>query len=318
MATVTSVKLNNNVQIPILGLVNDFLSRQSKPGDVGQAVKDAIDIGYRHFDCAKVYENQKEIGEAITAKISEGVVSRKDLFITSKLWNTFHRPGIVENALRSTLKEMNLEYIDLYLIHWPAGFKEGDSLFPTGPDGFEYSEYDYVDTWLAMEEIYKKGLAKAIGISNFNKHQIERVLAVATVTPVMNQVECHPYLNQQQLLEFCKSKNIALTAYSPLGRPGSEEATNESNVLQNEKIKSIGKKYNKTAAQVVIRYQIQRGIVVIPKSVHKKRLSENIDTFDFSLSEDDMTSINSINKNLRIITFPEMRSHRFYPFDDEF
>ena len=152
-------------------------------------MKDAIDIGYRHFDCAHVYGNEKEVGEGIKTKIAEGVVTRANLFITSKLWNTYHRPDMVEPALRKTLSNLGLEYLDLYLVHWPFALKEGDELFPVDGSGkAAFSDVDYVDTWKAMEEVNKKGLTKLIGISNFNKRQIERLLTSATVVPATNQV----------------------------------------------------------------------------------------------------------------------------------
>lgn len=165
---------------------------QSKPGEVTQAVKDAIDIGYRHIDCAHVYGNEKEVGEAITAKIKEGVVKREDLFITSKLWNTFHSSSLVEPAIRETLKNLTLDYVDLYLIHWPMGYKEGGELFPMTPEGKPISSnVDWLDTWKGMEQVYEKGLAKNIGISNFNSEQIERLLKNCKVKPAANQVS-HP------------------------------------------------------------------------------------------------------------------------------
>lgn len=162
---------------------------QSKPGEVTEAVKDAIDIGYRHIDCAHVYGNEKEVGAAIKAKISENVVKREDLFITSKLWNTFHSTDLVEPALKRTLTDLGLDYVDLYLIHWPVGFKEGGSLFPTTADNKPIlSDVDYIDTWKGMEGVLSKGLTKNIGVSNFNSEQISRLLKNATVKPVTNQV----------------------------------------------------------------------------------------------------------------------------------
>lgn len=162
---------------------------QSKPGEVTQAVKDAIDLGYRHIDGAHVYGNEKEVGAAIKAKIAEGVVKREDLFITSKLWNTFHRPDLVEPALKQTLADLGLDYVDLYLIHWPVGYKENGPLFPTNPDGtIALSDVDYVDTWKVMEDVLSKGLTKNIGVSNFNSEQITRLLENTRIKPVTNQV----------------------------------------------------------------------------------------------------------------------------------
>ncbi|CAH1957251.1 unnamed protein product [Acanthoscelides obtectus] len=186
---------------------------QSKPGEVEEAVKHAIDVGYRQFDCARFYENEAEIGKAIREKIQEGVVKREDLFITSKLWCTNMRPDLVEPTLKSSLADLGLEYLDLYLIHWPCAFKEGNGLLPedtNNPGKVLFSDVDYVDTWKAMEDVHKKGLAKSVGISNFNERQVTRLLENAKVVPVVNQIECHPYLNQKRLTAFCKSKGIEI------------------------------------------------------------------------------------------------------------
>lgn len=185
-----------------------------------QAVKDAIDCGYRHIDCAHVYENEHEVGEAIKVKIEEGVITREDIFITSKLWNTFHRPDLVRGALETTLSNLGLEYLDLYLIHFPTGFQEGGPLFPKNAKGeTAFSLVDYLDTWKEMENSVDAGLTKSIGVSNFNAKQIDRVVTNCRIKPVTNQVECHPYLTQVKLGEHCGDKGIILTAYSPLGSP---------------------------------------------------------------------------------------------------
>ncbi|KAF5302641.1 hypothetical protein FQR65_LT08482 [Abscondita terminalis] len=312
-----TVKLNSGNEMPIFGLG----TWKSKPGEVTKAVEDAIDIGYRSFDCAFVYQNEKEVGLALANKIAEGKVKREDLFITSKLWNTYHKPELVEGALKQSLNNLGLEYLDLYLIHWPVGFKEGAELFPIDAEGKTlFSDVDYVDTWKAMEKVFKSGLTKSIGLSNFNKHQIERILEVATVPPSMNQVECHPYLNQKRLLEFCMSKGIFLTAYSPLGSPDRPWAQpGEPSLLDDPKLVALAAKYKKSTAQVLLRYQVQRGIVTIPKSVTKSRIEENFKVLDFELSSDDMDYIDTFDRNGRFCPMTNALGHPHHPFEnDEF
>ncbi|KAL9905094.1 aldo-keto reductase 1B-like [Glossina fuscipes fuscipes] len=315
MAFVKSVKLNSGYEMPILGLG----TWGSPKGEVAQAVKDAIDIGYRHIDCAHVYENEHEVGEGIEAKIKEGVIKREDLFVTSKLWNTFHRPDLVRSACEKSLKNLKLAYIDMYLIHWPMGFKEGAELFPADENGKTlFSDVDYVDTWKEMENLVKAGLVKSIGVSNFNKRQIERVLSVAGISPATNQVECHPYLTQKKLMAYCKSKNIVITAYSPLGSPNRPWAKAGDPVLMEDpKILAIAEKYGKTAAQILIRYQIQRGNIVIPKSVNKNRIASNFDVFNYELSEADMQAIDDFDCNGRFVPLPHLHGHPHHPFEND-
>uniref|UniRef100_A0A1Y1N6N7 NADP-dependent oxidoreductase domain-containing protein n=1 Tax=Photinus pyralis TaxID=7054 RepID=A0A1Y1N6N7_PHOPY len=310
-----TVKLNNGLEIPIFGLG----TWKSNPGEVTQAVEDAIDAGYRHIDCAFIYQNEKEIGVALAKKFKEGKIKREDIFVTSKLWNAFHSPHLVEGALRQSLQNLGLDYLDLYLIHWPIGFKEGGELFPIDADGkMQFSNVDYVDTWRAMEKLVQQGLVKSIGLSNFNKRQIEDILKVATIPPAMNQIECHPYLNQKKLIEFCKSKGIAITAYSPLGSPDRPWAKpEEPKLLDDEKLKEVAKKYGKTTAQVLIKYQIQRGIVTIPKSANKVRIQENFNIFDFELSADDMAYIDTFDCNGRICPMTSSLGHHQHPFDHD-
>ncbi|GLH05293.1 Aldo-keto reductase family 1 member B10 [Gryllus bimaculatus] len=309
------VTFNNGLQFPIFGLG----TWKSKPGEVSQAVKDAIDAGYRHIDCAHVYGNEAEVGAAIVEKIEEGVVKREDLYITSKLWNTFHRPDLVEPSIKKSLSDLGLEQLDLYLIHFPYGFKEGESLFPEKDGKTLYSDVDYVDTWKAMEQLVKKGLTKSIGISNFNHEQINRVLEVAEIKPVTNQVEVHPYLNQQKLIEFCQSKDIVVTAYSPLASPDRPWAKpDDPQLLEDPKLKELGDKYGKTPAQILLRNSVQRGLITIPKSVTKSRIIENISIFDFDLSEEDMDYLSSFDCDGRVVRVEWIKDHPYYPFDLEY
>lgn len=264
---------------------------------------DAIDMGYRHIDGAHVYQNEDEVGDGINAKIADGTVKREEIFVTSKLWNTFHRPDLVRGALEQTLKDLKLDYVDLYLIHWPMAYKEDGPLFPADEAGKTlYSDVDYVDTWKEMEKLVDAGLAKSVGISNFNSKQVVRVLEAARIKPVVNQVECHPYLAQTKLSAFCKEHGIAITGYSPLGSPARPWVTAQDPVLLEEpEIKRLATKHGKSAAQILLRWQIQVGHITIPKSTNKTRIAENFNIFDFELPAEDMAAIGKLDRNLRFV-----------------
>lgn len=313
---VPKVKLNNGLEMPILGLG----TWKSKPEEVIRAVEYAIDIGYRHIDCAFVYQNEKEVGVAIENKINSNVVRRDDLWVTSKLWNTFHPPHLVEPALKMSLENLKLDYLDLYLIHWPQAYQEGDSLFPVDETGkTAYSDAHFKATWRAMEDCVRKGLTKSIGVSNFNSQQLTEILSDCSIAPVVNQIECHPYLTQTKLSMFCKERKVVITAYSPLGSPDRPWAKpDDPELLEDAKLKSVAKKYKKTVAQVLLRYQVDRGHTVIPKSVTASRIEENFKIFDFKLSDADIEYINSMNCNGRLCHLNWVKDHSLYPFSIEY
>jgi aldehyde reductase len=315
-AKIPTVKLNNGAEIPAFGLG----TWKSKPGEVRAAVENAIDVGYRMIDCALAYQNENEVGQAIATKIKEGVVKREDLFVTGKLWNTFHRPDLVPIGIKKTLTDLGLDYVDLYLIHWPMGYKEDGELFPKDADGkFMYSDVDYLDTWKEMEACVRAGQAKAIGFSNFNSDQVERVLQKGTIKPAMLQVECHPYLNQSKLIEWCQGKDIPVTAYSPLGSPDRPWAKpTDPNLLTDPKLEAIAKKYGKSTAQIILRWNAQRGLIIIPKTVSKGRLEENMSIYDFKLTHEDMELINSFDCNGRGCHLDWVKDHKYWPFNTPF
>jgi len=301
---VPSVKLNNGVSIPIVGLG----TWQSPPdGSLYKAVKGAIDAGYRHIDCAYAYQNEEEVGKAINDAISEGKVKREDLFIVSKLWLTYFRRDRVQVCVKKILSKLNTPYLDLCLMHWPMSFGESDTeIVPMDAAGKVIDGgIDYLEAWQGLEDCVKAGLVRCIGISNFTSKQIERLLASATIKPVTNQVEIHPYLAQKQLKKFCEERGITLTAYSPLGNPGSQvnDAADKDKLLKDPVVNRLAKKYNKNAGQILLKFQAQRGIIVIPKSVSLDRIKSNIQIFDFEMTAEEIAELESLDRNYRSCTF---------------
>ncbi|OWK02953.1 hypothetical protein Celaphus_00007638 [Cervus elaphus hippelaphus] len=277
------VKLNDGHFIPVLGF-GTFAPPEVPKSEALEVTKFAIEAGFRHIDSAHLYQNEEQVGQAIRSKIANGTVKREDIFYTSK---------------------------------------PGEALFPTDENGKPiFDSVDLCHTWEALEKCKDAGLTKSIGVSNFNHKQLEKILNKPGLKykPVCNQVECHPYLNQSKLLDFCKSHDIVLVAYGALGSQRIKEWVNPNlpYLLEDPVLSAIAKKHNQTPALVALRYQIQRGVVVLAKSYNKKRIKENIQVFDFELTPEDMKAIDGLNSNLRYNEIQLCVGHPEYPFFEEY
>lgn len=290
-----NIKLNNDYEMPMMGLG----TWKSNPGEVYQAVRWAIKLGYRHIDCAHIYGNEKEIGQALHDAMSEGDIQRSELFVTSKLWNDSHNPADVLPALKQSLSDLQLEYLDLYLIHWPVAQKKGTVMPHSDKDMEPLKDVPIDFTWAEMEKMAKLGLVRSLGVSNFGPKSLSHLIQQAEIIPAVNQVECHPFLQQDALLEFCRQNMIAMTAYSPLG---SQHGADEPDLLSHPQIVEISQRLHITPAQVVLAWQLARGVVVIPKSVREERLKENLAATVVELDDADIAKINSLDKGYRYIT----------------
>lgn len=261
------VKLNNGTEIPGLGL-GVF---QIPDEETAEVVKNGIKNGYRLIDTAQIYGNEKGTGKGIKEGLKEAGLKREDIFVTSKIWNDHLSYDEAKKAFETSLKDLQLDYLDLYLIHWP-----GDHAFK--------------ESWQALEDLYEEGKIKAIGVSNFQVSHLEELAEFSKVTPVMNQIELHPKLTQTEVRDYCKNLDIKIQAWSPLM---------QGQLLDNPTIVEIAKKHNKSAAQVILRWDVQQDILLVVKSVHEKRMIDNADIFDFELDDADMDALNGLNESLR-------------------
>ena len=294
------LKFRNGDKLPAIGLG----TWKSSKGKVGAAVKMALNSGYRHIDCAATYGNEPEIGEALREVLSQGKIKREEIWITSKLWNDSHKREDVPQALKKTLDDLQLEYLDLYLIHWPVAFKKGISFPKKDDDYLSLQEVPIRETWEAMLKCKDKGLTRHVGVSNFSIKKMEDLMKEAREIPEMNQVEMHPYLQQHELLEFCRTNDIHVTAYSPLGsgdRIDAMKAPDEPSLLRDPIIGKIALKHGVSSAQVLINWAVSRGTAVIPKSTSQEHILDNLKSLNFELDEDDHKTIAAIGKDFRYV-----------------
>ncbi|KAF3453016.1 hypothetical protein FNV43_RR03449 [Rhamnella rubrinervis] len=272
------------------------------------AVLEAIKLGYRHFDTAFLYGSEQALGEAIAEALKLGLVgSRDELFVTSKLWCSDAHPHLVIPALQKSLRNLKLEYLDLYLVHWPVSARPGKWEFPIKEE--DVVPMDFKSVWEAMEECQRLGLTKSIGVSNFSCKKLDNILSFATIPPSVNQVEMNPMWQQKKLIEFCKAKNIIVTAYSPLGAKGTSWGTND--VMDNQVLKDIALARGKTVAQVCLRWVYEQGATLVPKSYDKERLKQNLDIFDWKLTEDDLHKISQIRQQKIIVSVSHGSNPKF-------
>lgn len=328
MNVTTEIALASGSQIPSVGLGLWKIAKDEAP----TVVHDAIRAGYRHLDSACDYGNEQETGQGIRAALDEGLCKREDLWVTSKLWNTYHAREHVRPALERTLSDLGLDYLDLYLIHFPIAqkFVPFEKRYPPqwfyDPDAaeprMEPAAVPIAETWQAMEEIQRAGLVRHIGVSNFNCQLLRDLLSFCEIRPATLQVESHPYLTQEKLLRFCHEEQIVPVAFSPLGAQAYFSigmAQKGDAVIEQPIVLEVAKRHAKSPVQVLLRWGVQRGTAIIPKSANADHLRENLDIFDFELSADEMASISALNCDRRFNDpgdFCEPAFNRFFPIYD--
>jgi D-xylose reductase len=306
--TTPALTLASRARLPAVGL---GLWKVPKPS-AADLVTEAIRVGYRHLDAACDYGNEAEVGEGIRAVLGAGLCQRNDLWVTSKLWNTYHARAHVRPAVERTLRDLRLDYLDLYLVHFPIAqrFVPFETRYPPGwffdPDApsprMEFARVPLAETWAAMEDLVDAGLVRHVGVCNVGTSQLRDLLNVARIRPALLQIELHPYLTQEKLVRFCRAEGITVTAFSPLGAQSYFAlgmAKPEESVLEQAVVREIAKKHDKTPAQVVLRWGVQRGTAIVPKTERPERLTENLSIFDFELSAEEMAAIGGLNRNRR-------------------
>ncbi|NP_001297498.1 aldo-keto reductase family 1 member C13 [Mesocricetus auratus] len=316
------VRLNDGHCIPALGF-GTYKPIEVPKSKSLEAANLAIGVGYRHIDTAYAYQIEEEIGQAIQSNIKAGIVKREDMFITTKLWCTCFQPELVRPSLEKSLKKLQLEHVDLFIMHYPVPMKAGDNDFPLDEQGkLLLDTVDFCATWEALEKCKDAGLVKSIGVSNFNHRQLERILNKPGLKykPVCNQVECHVYNNQSKLLDYCKSKDIVLVAFGALGTQRYKEwVDQDSPVLLNDPVLcGVAKKNKRSPALIALRYLVQRGVVPLAQSFYESEMKENLQVFEFQLSPEDMKILDGLNKNFRYLPAQFFADHPEYPFSEEY
>jgi len=299
-------KLNNGFTIPSIGLGTATVKDKEL---VEQVIRSAvIDHGYRHIDTARCYRNEECIGEALQSIFKEGKIKREELFITTKIFNTEKGKGEIEPMIRDSLKNLQLDYVDLVLVHWPVGKLDKT----TG----KFLQVPLHETWAEFEECCNKGLSKSIGVSNFGVQLLLDLFTYCKIRPAVNQIEIHPYITQVDLVKFCQDQGIVVQAYSPLGSFGTVESSGRSwkmNILEDKVIKELSEKYKKTPGQIVLNWGLARGYVVLPKTEKKERLGENLASESFVMEKEDYEKITGLNKNLRCFDTKTWESLNYLP-----
>lgn len=288
------IQLNNGNSLPRKGLG----TWQLQSDCLMDVLTAAAQVGYRHIDCAAIYKNEKNIGVELN-KLFNTTYRRGDFFITSKLWNSHHQSQFVRDAFFKTLSDLKLEYLDLYLIHWPIAWRKDDE-FPQGLDSLlGFQEAPLLDTWYELEKLSREGLVKNIGVSNFSSRNLGFILNSCDIKPSVNQIELHPYLQQTELISFCNKNDIAVIGYSPLGTPQYQESIKAPSLLQNNTVKTIAEKYNTNSAEILLRWGISKGAALIPKSNSVERVKSNFQSMSQVLDQESIRQIELLNCNLR-------------------
>ncbi|CAF0759786.1 unnamed protein product [Adineta steineri] len=315
MSSSGSILMNNKIEIPQLALGTYDIAKE----EISNVIESALSVGYRHIDCAWLYGNEKEIGASLSQQFQKNEIKRSDLFITGKLWCSFHKFERVRQQCVITINDLQCQYLDLFLIHWPFAFVDHDPQNNEEHQSNVDDEIDFIETWRAMEVLVDEGLVKSIGLSNFNEEQIERILQICKYKPVVNQVEIHPYCPQIQLEIFCKIHQILLEAYAPLGANNRQwKKENDPEILEDKTIKSIADKYNVHPAAILLRYIIDRNLVCVVKSANYQRIEQNFQCINqnhFQLDEEDFNKIhNDIQIRFRYHQVEEKKYAKEYPF----